>query len=407
MENSPTVFLSYSWANGDAAEKIFSDLKQVGITVIKDNHQLKYKDDLTGFMQGIRDADFALILISEEYLKSVNCMFEACQLLNERDAKKKLLPVIVDGTSIYKTENRIELISHWQGVIKDLETKLNGIDPTLAIEVYKDLKAIKEVVQAIDGFLKMVTSMLVITLKELTDQNYKPVLDAVGVVDVTYLTDLLETLKANSVDELDLLLDQYLSKHSANTFYYVFKANNLKRQGKFKQAEFNYQEALRLKSDNYEALNNLGYLYDIQLKEYEKAKKCYEQALRIAPQMTVARLNLGILKDRHFNDPEGAKRQYEKILSYDPFSAPAYNNLANYYRGVELKPQNSLIVENLLKKALQADPSFINTYINYGNFLKLSGRFQEGNDMYSKALELDKDGNYTEFLNALLKSKKG
>ena len=108
---TPTVFLSYCWVNNEAAKRIYTDLSQIGIKVIKDNHRLEYKDDLQKFMQGIRNADFAVLLISEDYLRSVNCMYEACQLQRAGIAKK-ILPVIVDGTATYEPENRIDLIRY-------------------------------------------------------------------------------------------------------------------------------------------------------------------------------------------------------------------------------------------------------------------------------------------------------
>jgi tetratricopeptide (TPR) repeat protein len=334
-------------------------------------------------------------------------MFEAGQLLMERDVQKKILPVIIDGTRIYKTENRIELIKHWQSEVKALQSELDGLDPMLALEAYKDLKEISAVSQQIDGFIKMVTSMLLVKYSELLEQKYVPVFQAMGFHDITYMVDLLGIAHVESVDEKDLLLDQYAAKYSPNTYYHVVKGNNLKKQAKFDQAKFNYLEAIRLKPDNFEALNNLGFLYDKVLKDYDNARKCYEAAIRANPEMTVSRLNLGVLKNSKFNDPEGAKRQYEKILSYDPDCAKAHNNLANYYRNPKTYKKNFEQIKFHLMKAIEIDPEYTEAYMNLGNAFKLMGEMEEGNRYYRLALEHDKTGHFHQMINVMLGSVKG
>lgn len=46
-------------------------------------------------MKKIREHDFAILLISHEYLISPNCMYEFLQVLKEKDFEKKILPVIM------------------------------------------------------------------------------------------------------------------------------------------------------------------------------------------------------------------------------------------------------------------------------------------------------------------------
>jgi tetratricopeptide (TPR) repeat protein len=407
MDKQPTVFISYCWKNSEQAEKIYTDLKQIGIKVIKDNHVLEYKDNLKSFMQSIRDADYALLLISEEYLQSVNCMYEASHLLKEQDVQNKILPVILEGTQIYKTEDRITAIRYWQNVIEDLQAKLDGLDPRLALDSYSDLKAITEISQLIDGFIKMITSVLLVKYDELLAENYLPLLKAIGYDDVTFLVDLLAISQVESVDQKDVLLDQYLAKYSANTYYHVIKANNLKRQKKFEQAKFNFLEAVRLRPENYEALNNLGYLYDMHYKDYINAKKCYEQAIRHYPEFTVARLNLGVLKSHHFDDREGAKRQYEKILEYEPECAKAHNNLGNYYKLPYRDKKNFKKASFHFLKAIELDPEYTEAYMNYGNLLKLNGLIEQGNQYYELGRIHDKNEHFKPVIEVMLKSVKG
>src|SRR5690606_22332781 len=121
MPNMSSIFLSYCWANRDQAEQIFKDLMQVGVPIKMDTHQLEYKDDLNSFMESIRDADYAILLISDDYLKSVNCMFEVSHLLKEKEYHQKILPVVCDGTSFFKPKERLKYIQFWEQELKSLE----------------------------------------------------------------------------------------------------------------------------------------------------------------------------------------------------------------------------------------------------------------------------------------------
>lgn len=406
MDKFPTVFLSYCWANADEAERIYIDLKQIGIKVVKDDHDLNYKDDLKSFMQSIRDADFAILLISEPYLKSVNCMYEAGHILKEKEVQQKILPVIIDGTHIFKTGNRIAFVKHWQEVIKELENDLTGLNTINSLEIYADLKLITEISQLIDSFIKLITSMLLVKYSDLLKSNYKVLLTAMDFDDVTYLVELLAIAKVVNINQKELLLDKYLTKYPANSFYHVIKANNCSKGKKYEQAKFNFLEALRLKPDNYEALNNLGMLYQYRDKDYEKAKVCFEEAIKYYPEFTIARLNLGVLKSGHFDDKEGAKEQYENILSYEPSNAKAHNNLGNYYKFPFRDENNFKIAESHFLKAIELDPRYIEAYINYGNLLKTVGRIEDGNAYYKKALKYD-TGHFKPVIDVLIKSVKG
>ena len=91
------IFLSYSWNNKLQADQIEDNLSAIGLTIIRDINEIKYKDKLTEFMRRIRDADYAIILISIDYLKSPNCVNELIELSKEKEFDRKILPIIVDN----------------------------------------------------------------------------------------------------------------------------------------------------------------------------------------------------------------------------------------------------------------------------------------------------------------------
>jgi len=289
----------------------------------------------------------------------------------------------------------------------NLELNLRNVDPVNSLEVYADLKIIGEISQSIDGFIQLVSSMLTVKHSDLRPANYQPLLGAMGFEEVSFLTDLIKVALSKSVEKRELLLDEYITKYPPNTFYYTSKAVTYTMSGKFEQAKFNYLQAIKLKPNNYEALNNLGLLYQDVFQNISKAQEYFENAIKAEPKLTVARLNLAILRSRFFNDEKSAKFQYDRILSYDPKEPKAHNNLGNYYRGVKGEIADDLKAEYHYKKAIELNPEYIEAYINYGNFLKTHGKLDAGDKLYKKALELDLEGKFAPVINALLNSLKG
>ena len=72
------IFISYAW--GGESETIANQLDQAlqekGITIVRDRRDLGYKGRIKAFMEQIGRGRCVIVVISEIYLKSRNCMFE-------------------------------------------------------------------------------------------------------------------------------------------------------------------------------------------------------------------------------------------------------------------------------------------------------------------------------------------
>ncbi len=108
MNNNKKIFISYSWSDMKIVDEIERDLSRFNLNIVRDVRDLEYKDSISDFMETIRAADFALLLISNSYLRSRNCMSEVLHLIKERNYNDKVLPIIIDGTCIYSVEDRLE-----------------------------------------------------------------------------------------------------------------------------------------------------------------------------------------------------------------------------------------------------------------------------------------------------------
>jgi Leucine-rich repeat (LRR) protein len=79
---NPEVFVSYAWNNESCAivDNLQQALEGQEIHLLRDREEVRYKDSIRDFMRRIGKGKCVVVVISEKYLKSENCMFEMVEI---------------------------------------------------------------------------------------------------------------------------------------------------------------------------------------------------------------------------------------------------------------------------------------------------------------------------------------
>lgn len=151
-----TIFLSYNWHDGEIADRIDKHLSGLpGLTVKRDVRDIGSWKSIREFMEGIRQQDYAVLIVSDSYLKSKNCMFEVTEMMKEQEYADRIFPAVAE-TSIYDPLVRTEYIRYWQQECDKLEAAVKGLDPANAVELAADLKRYKNIASCVGEFLSIV-----------------------------------------------------------------------------------------------------------------------------------------------------------------------------------------------------------------------------------------------------------
>lgn len=105
------IFLSYCWRDIEAINKLDNMFTRFNISITRDIRDLDYNANIHQFMDTVSTYDKILMYISNDYLRSVNCMYEAAQALN---APEKIVVVLQQGTKIFNPEDKENLIEYWK-----------------------------------------------------------------------------------------------------------------------------------------------------------------------------------------------------------------------------------------------------------------------------------------------------
>lgn len=153
------IFLSYSWSDDQIADEIERKLKRNSqIELHRDKLDIDQWAGIREYMQSIPEMDYVILLISDAYLKSVNCMYEVLEVMRDRKYRDKIFPAVV-SKGIYKTEIRVQYVRYWQTECEKLKQSLTGIAIENMGNLGKDLKQLQDISSNVAEFLDMVTGM--------------------------------------------------------------------------------------------------------------------------------------------------------------------------------------------------------------------------------------------------------
>lgn len=150
-----SLFISYCWKDGNVyADELETQLSEV-FEVKRDKSQLIVNDDLYDFMKGIADCDNVIIVLTAEYVKSINCMLEMSYLFGQADWDMKAMVLVIDD-SLYSIERKLEVLTYWNLLQQKSANRVT--DEVLGNELLSEQKEyIDQICDQLEGFLKGVS----------------------------------------------------------------------------------------------------------------------------------------------------------------------------------------------------------------------------------------------------------
>lgn len=152
-----SIFLSYSWNDSELANTIDGELQKIGFIVRRDIRDIGPWKSIKEFMSEIRDQDYAVIIISANYLKSPNCMYEVMELLKDTYYKNKIFSIVTDNADIYSPISRAGYISYWEEETKKLEEAISPLKLENTSELTIVLRRYRSIEMTIGSFLEFIS----------------------------------------------------------------------------------------------------------------------------------------------------------------------------------------------------------------------------------------------------------
>ncbi|MEW6401001.1 MAG: toll/interleukin-1 receptor domain-containing protein [Chloroflexota bacterium] len=176
------IFISYAW--GEEREEIVNQidksLQERGYKVVRDKRDLGYKGFIRQFMERIGRGNCVIVVVSDKYLKSDNCMYELVEIAENKQFADRIFPVVLSDAEIYDPAKRIEYVRYWEAKKVELNEKM------MSLSDLANLKGITEELDNYDRFRDEISG-LVSTLKDMNtltpqmhrDSNFTALFEAI------------------------------------------------------------------------------------------------------------------------------------------------------------------------------------------------------------------------------------
>ena len=181
MPAKPEIFISYAWGAPQEAivDQLYASLQAKGYNIVRDKVNLGYKGNIKAFMERLGAGNAVIIVLSEKYLHSHNCMFEALQIKEKGNLDQRIFPIVLADANIYDILTRLSYCQYWDDKIEKLQKAIQNMSNLGNLQsAYDELNLYKEIRRFIDEFTDVVQNMNALTPDMHQNADFQQLIDA-------------------------------------------------------------------------------------------------------------------------------------------------------------------------------------------------------------------------------------
>ncbi len=175
------VFISYAW--GAEREEIVNQADQAlqkrGIKIIRDKRELGYKGSINAFMERIGQGDCVILVISDKYLRSPNCMYELVEIAENKHFTDRVFPIVLQDADIYNPVHRIRYIKHWEEKRAELAEAIKTLDPANLQGIREEMDLYDRIRDKVSGLTSILKDMNTLTPEMHSDSDFEELYNAI------------------------------------------------------------------------------------------------------------------------------------------------------------------------------------------------------------------------------------
>ncbi|RAM50807.1 MAG: hypothetical protein C6Y22_14980 [Hapalosiphonaceae cyanobacterium JJU2] len=177
------VFISYTLRD-DHSEKFVEQIEQVfqkkHIKIIRDKNAVGYKERFQEFMQRLSRGECVILIISDQYLKSENCMYELVEIAKYGEFYDRIFPIVLEDANIYNDSARITYIEYWEQKTQELDQKIKNLNSRANLQGFHEaLDLYTEIRNTFAELTNLLKDMNALKLDDHLQSNFETLLKAV------------------------------------------------------------------------------------------------------------------------------------------------------------------------------------------------------------------------------------
>lgn len=178
------VYISYAWGKaGEEKEEIVNQLDRAlqerGIKIIRDKRDLSYRGSITQFMEQIGRGLCVIVVVSDKYLRSPNCMFELVEIAENKQFHERIFPIVLADADIYDPVKRLVYVKHWEAKRAELAEAMKSVDPANLQGIRDDMDNYDRFRDKISGLTSILKDMNTLTPDMHRDSDFEALYAAI------------------------------------------------------------------------------------------------------------------------------------------------------------------------------------------------------------------------------------
>ena len=180
------VYVSYAWSverEKGIVEKLEAACQARGIELLRDINQIGYGKSIREFMDQLAAGDHVVLVLSDAYFKSSDCMYELKGVFersqDEKAFRQRVHPIVVEGTRFRKIVERVPYRHHWEQELRTAEEALASVGRTYTQDSQRELDTYADFCRLIDELQAVLSDMNSLTEKALVESDFAELLDRV------------------------------------------------------------------------------------------------------------------------------------------------------------------------------------------------------------------------------------
>ena len=170
---SKQVFVSYAWGDGSErgrqqvsiVDALCDALKGAGAQIHRDHTDMRPGDRISEFMDRLAESDHIIVVVSDKYLRSENCMYELFRIYrNCADDPsrfvRRVIPLMLPDALLDTIPQRLARAKYWVEQWKMLTPEIEHNFDAVGIEVFKKYRLIAEFARNTSDMLEHLSDIL-------------------------------------------------------------------------------------------------------------------------------------------------------------------------------------------------------------------------------------------------------
>lgn len=253
MSRNPKIYVSYAWQDtneqGENREKIVDEIQcavdSAGYKLIRDKEGgVGFGLRISKFMQEIGKGDLVIIVVSNKYLRSKNCMYEVVQIFENKNFPDKVTFVVLPDADLFDSSGRSQYLQYWLGQRNALE---DLVERNSQKSYFEELALCTKVLGILDPFMATVGDINTLNVELLREHNFAQIVSAIHNVcdeindsEVERVANFLASesindMHPNDIEQMYEILDGYKPARQYSGFanflwlilYYEYSARGM------------------------------------------------------------------------------------------------------------------------------------------------------------------------------------